>query len=91
MNNPYGPPPRNVSQFVVTRHLKEQMKDRHIGWYEVSKALEEGTVEQGSKPSDIRFRLTFPGPDLLVVVDTRNNNISTAFYSDKQGASHGGI
>lgn len=82
---------RDPDKVQLTIHSKQQMKDRNIGVYEIKKAIREGTVEPGAKETDIKYRLEFPGPDLLVIVDSRNGNIATVYYDDSQGAQKGGI
>ena len=82
---------RDPDKLEGTSHLVNQMRKRNIGAHEVRKAIREGTVEEGAKPTDVRYRLEIPGVDLLVVVDSRNNKITSAFFDDDQGAEGGRI
>lgn len=77
---------RNTDELTKTGHFEQKLKERNIGWYEVSKAIEEGSVEDATGENNIRFRLNFPGPDLLVVIDTEKMNLVTAFW---EGEPHG--
>lgn len=84
-------PIRDPEELSYADHLSRRMRERNIGAHEVRKAIREGSIEDGSKPSDIRYRLEIPGVDLLVVADTRNDKVTTAFFDDEQGAEGGKI
>ena len=82
-------PIRDPDKLTPADHLGRRMRERNIGAFQVKKAIREGVTEEGSKPTDVRYRLEIPGVDLLVVVDSRNDKITTAFYDDEQGATGG--
>lgn len=81
---------RNPSDYTLSNHAKQRMRDRNIGIQEVKNAIKQGEPDgKGAKPTDVRLRLDFPGVDLLVVVDSRDLTISSVFYDDEQGAEGG--
>lgn len=86
-------PIRDPEKLELTTHALDMARDRNIGGFEIKKAIREGEAEVGGgrKSSDDLYRLTFPGPDLIVIVDPDRMNITTVFYDDEQGAERGGI
>lgn len=80
--------PRNSDVLTKTKHYVQEAKNRNIGWFETKQAIETGSIENASGENNVRFRLSFPGPntqDLLVVVDPVEMTIVTAFWEGDEG------
>lgn len=83
---------RDPSDYTLSIHAKQMMRDRNIGIQEIKSAIRQGEPDGGgAKPTDIRLRLDFPGVDLLAVIDSRDLTITSVFYDDEQGAKEGGL
>ena len=83
-------PIRDFHRLTAADHaVLNRMRERNIGKYEIKKAIEEGSIEEGSTETTIRYRLDMPGVDLLVAVDIPKEQIVTVFYDDDQGATNG--
>lgn len=58
---------RDPEDYIPTVHLQQRMKERNIGWFEISKAIEDGSIRDSPEPGSVEFRLDFPGETLVVV------------------------
>ena len=96
------PYPRTIDNVTITDHAKDQARDRVIGGTEIVKAIEEGEIDEDlpsrvapddskDRSHQIAYVLDFPGSELVVVLDSINNQIVTVYYSDEFGAEKGAI
>jgi len=83
-------PIRDFSKLSISRHaVLNRIRQRNIGHHEMKRAIEDGSVEEGSDETSIKYRLDMPGVDLIVAVNIPDANITTAFYDNEQGANNG--
>ena len=77
---------------TLSNHAMNRVKERNITAYQIKQAIRDGEPDGGAKkPHQIRFRDTYPGADLLVLVDPRKNKIVSVYYDDEQGAVGGSL
>lgn len=89
----YSDPPRNINDFQLTTHAKQQVRDRKISIETVKNAIRKGVEDEefANESHQTSFILEFPGPDLILIIDSTNNNIVSVYYDDRQGAEGGSL